>query len=162
MIKFKKDLKIKGWSPKFSRFKILFKIQDPLDFAYCIVTTPPPPTINFSSTSRGLTPKCYIFLETSHDPWLRSQLNFFSVLFWKPTKFTLPEVLAPLRKILIIKNFDLENFVKSSPILKFPEEPLSYDNLFHGEDNWSFGLTMHYSWCRLPSSCKILWHHHLF
>ena len=40
-----------------------------LDFAYCIITTPPPPTtLNFSVSSRGPTTKCYTFLETSHNP----------------------------------------------------------------------------------------------
>ena len=44
------------------------------------------PTLNFHNTSRGPTPKCYTFLETSHDPQLGSKLrcknfaHFFATL----------------------------------------------------------------------------------
>ena len=74
----------------------------PLDFCllYSQIFTPPHPTpphpthpthptLNFSNTSRGPTPKCYTFLETSHDPRLGSKLrcknfaNFFATLFHK-------------------------------------------------------------------------------
>ena len=50
----------------------------------------PPTTLNFSDTSRGPTTKCYTFLETSHDPCLRSQLrckifaNFLQPYFANP------------------------------------------------------------------------------
>ena len=61
-------------------------------FAYCIVISPPHlitacatthPTLNFSNTSRGPTPKCWTFLETTHDPWLGSKLRFkiFAIFF---------------------------------------------------------------------------------
>ena len=59
------------------------------------------PTRNFSSTSRGPTTKCYTFLETSHDPQLRSLVkcqkfaNFFATLFCKPLLQKLPVVLPP-------------------------------------------------------------------
>ena len=59
-------------TPKIKRSKA------PLDFRilYCHLSTPPPPpTVNFSGTSRGPTPKCYTFLESSHDPRLGSKLR---------------------------------------------------------------------------------------
>ena len=60
----------------------------PLDFRilYCHLSTPPTPphpTLNFSNTSRGPTPKCYTFLETSHDPrlgWTLRSKNFANFL----------------------------------------------------------------------------------
>ena len=47
----------------------------------------PPTHINFSDTSRGPTTKCHTFLETSHDPWLISELKWHSWLHlsaWDP------------------------------------------------------------------------------
>ena len=62
---------------------------------YChYITT----TLNFSNTYRGPTNKCYTFLETSHDPWHRSQLISFIMMF-----------LTPLRNIVNIKDFNLQN-----------------------------------------------------
>ena len=100
--KVKSKSQIQKSSPKVkSKVRSLKSWVQDLDFAYSIITTPhhhpPPTTLNFSDTSRGPTTKCYTFLETSHDPWLRSQLrcknfaNFFATLFCKPTKLTLPE-----------------------------------------------------------------------
>ena len=57
--------------------------------------------IHTMKTSRGPTSKCYTFMETSHDPWLKSQLrcknfaNFFATQFCKPPLWKLPEVLLP-------------------------------------------------------------------
>ena len=45
----------------------------------------PPPHINFSDTSRGPTTKCHTFLETSHDPWLISELKYLELVIWRIT-----------------------------------------------------------------------------
>ena len=46
-----------------------------LDFADCIVTTPhhPPPTLNFSNTSRGPRRHCNTFLRSYQHPLLKSK-----------------------------------------------------------------------------------------
>ena len=72
--------------------------------------------------SRSPTPKCYTFLETSHDPQLESQLRcknfatFFATLFCTPSKLSLPEVLQPsvipFWKPLMIPNLDPNSDVK--------------------------------------------------
>ena len=87
-------------------------------------------TINFSSTSRGPTTKCYNFLETSHDPRLRSQLrckkfaNFFATLFCKPIKLTLSEVLPasviPFWKPLMTPDLDPNSDAKILQIFLQP------------------------------------------
>ena len=48
-------------------------------------TTTTPPHINFSDTSRGPTTKCHTFLETSHDPWLISELKYLELVIWRIT-----------------------------------------------------------------------------
>ena len=80
-----------------TKSKVKSKLQRSKDqkllwtFVYSIVISPPHPTLNFSNTSRGPTPKCYTFLETSHDPRLRSKLrcknfaNFFATLLCNQT-----------------------------------------------------------------------------
>ena len=44
-----------------------------------------PTHINFSDTSRGPTTKCHTFLETSHDPWLISELKYLELVIWRIT-----------------------------------------------------------------------------
>ena len=108
----------------------------------------PKSTLNFSDTSRGPTTKCYTFLETSHDPWLRSQLrcknfaNFFATLFCKPTKLTLPEVLPPsvipFWKPLITPDLHLTLFPHHEVISTFiQEESFGEVCVFQGEDKSS-------------------------
>ena len=79
-----KSQKLKGLSLRTWTLHTLLSLLHP---------PPPPPTINFSDNSRGPTTKCYTFLETSHDPRLRSQLRcknfaiFLQPYFANPLKF---------------------------------------------------------------------------
>ena len=90
------SLKSKVQSPK-------SKLQTPrldLRWHYNWKGYPTHPTHNFMGTSRSPTSKCYTFLDTSHDPQLRSQLrcknfaNFFATHFSKPRIWKLPNILS--------------------------------------------------------------------
>ena len=95
---------------------------------YCHYSTPPPTTttttLNFSSTSSGLTTKCYTFLETSHDPWLRSNLKSCS---WLLSGMSMSSK-TPRRSPLLSRK---------SPLLFRRSLHLSRSNV-----KWAFRLTM--------------------
>ena len=75
-------------------------------------------------TSRGPTPKCYTFLETSHNPQLESQLRcqnfatFLATHLLKIRILKLPEVLPP--NVIPFWNIDLTLYLITSSHYPFP------------------------------------------
>ena len=89
-------------SPKSSPNSKDQKIKSSFGLSYTLLSSlHHHPTLNFSNTSRGPTPKGYTFLETSHEPWLRSKLrcknfaHFFATLFCKQTELTPNSIQTP-------------------------------------------------------------------